>query len=100
MRAMRSRSVRSETVVTAPSILLRVIHGTRFPDDGDFDLARIFQLVSDATGDLLRHPHGLPVRAPLAFDQDADLAPCLQPKRLRHALERVSDAFELLKPFD
>src|SRR3954470_6633275 len=77
--------------------LSRVFDGPCFTDDGDLDLTGIFQLVLDALGDVLREPHGLFVADAVALDDDADLAAGLEGERLRDALERVGDAFELLE---
>src|SRR5262249_27733504 len=102
-RAMSSASVRSETTAdisapTHPAPLLRVVHRTRFPDDGDLDLAGVFQLVLDAPRDVLGEPDRLFLRNLLAFDHDSNLAPGLEAESLRNALESVSDAFQLFQP--
>src|SRR5439155_19371959 len=83
-------------LATARSV--RIVHRARLADDGDLDLARILELVLDAPRDVLREPDGFFIGDLLAFDHDADLAARLQRERLRDALERVSDAFELLEP--
>src|SRR6266849_4277390 len=79
-------------------VSLGVVDRARLPNDGHFDLARVFELVLDAARDVLREPDGLLVRDLLALDHDADLAAGLQRERLRHALEGVGDAFQLLEP--
>src|SRR5437763_15277654 len=122
MRAISSRSVRSETRgsgLGARSVIvgvlvgrdgprgatseprttrsLRVVDGPCFADDRDLDLARIFELVLDAARDVLREPDRFLVGNLLALDHDPDLAPRLQRERFGHALERIGDAFELLE---
>src|SRR5829696_8358122 len=98
---MRSISPRSPMVASRDGLpLTGVFNGTRLADDGDLDLSGVFQLVLDPPGDVLGQPDGLLVRDVIALDQDADLAAGLQRKRLRDALERVGDAFELFQPLD
>src|SRR5688572_3019061 len=72
MRSMSARSPVSETRARPP--LPGKLNGAGLSDDGDLDLARIFQLVLDPLGDVLGQPHRRLVRDPFAFDDDADLA--------------------------
>src|SRR6185436_10640809 len=79
---------------------LRIVDGACLTDHRHLDLARVFELVLDAAGDVLRQPHRFFVGDLLAFDHDPDFAAGLQGERLRHALERVGDALELFEPLD
>src|SRR5262245_53433480 len=85
MRSITPRSPMLETGVVAD--LPGVFNGPGLSDDGDFDLARILQLVLDAAGDVFRQPDRLLVRDPFTLHHDADFAPRLQGKGLGHALE-------------
>src|SRR4051794_14059829 len=98
---IRSISARSPTSETRCCCRLPgELNGPGLPDDCDLDLARIFELVLDPAGDVLRQPHGLFVGDAFAFDQDSNLPPGLKGERLRHALERIGDALELFESLD
>src|SRR5262245_45230994 len=103
MRPMSSRSARSPThreaggVRIEPSTSFGIVDGARFPDDGHFDLAGVFELVLDAARDVLGEPDGFLVRHLFALDHDADLAAGLEGERLRDALEGVGDPLQLLE---
>ena len=58
-----------------------------FPDDIDFNLPGIFQLLLDLFGDVLGEEECLSIVDLLWFDDDADLAPCLDSICLFDALE-------------
>src|SRR3990170_7430854 len=76
---IRSISARSPTSATrCSSRLPGELNGPGLPDDGDFDLSWIFQLVLDAPRDVFRQPDHLLVRNALAFDNDPNLAAGLQ----------------------
>src|SRR5262245_98268 len=91
-RRARIASIRSRS-----DSLSRVFDGPCLTDDGDLDLSWILELVLDPLRDVLREPDGLFVAHPIALDDDADLAAGLERERLRHALERIGDAFELFE---
>src|SRR6267142_1269068 len=93
MRAIRSRSLQAPTSFC-------VVNGAGFADHRDFDLSRILELVLDPARDVLREPDRFLVGDLLALDHDADFATGLQRERLRDALERVGDPFELLEALD
>src|SRR5262245_41187530 len=95
-----TRAISSFSETSASPPLLRIVDGASLADDGDFDLSRIFELVLDSSGDVLREPDRFFVGDLLAFDHDADLAPRLQRERLGHAFERVGDALELFETLD
>src|SRR5258706_5032463 len=95
IRAMSSRSVMSATVG-----LFGVIHRAGLTNHGDLDLAGVLELVLDSSRDILRQPDRLLVGDLLALDHDANLASRLQGERLRDALERIGNAFELFEAFD
>src|SRR5829696_3730093 len=78
----------------------RVFDGAGFTDDGDFDLARIFELVFDPLGDVFRQPDRGFVRDAIALDDDPDLAAGLEREGLGHAFEGIGDALELLEALD
>src|SRR3954464_15549655 len=61
-----------------PPQLLRVIDGPALADDRDLDLARVFELVLDLAGDLVREEDGGIVVDLLWLDEHADLAAGLE----------------------
>src|SRR6266542_4464611 len=77
-----------------------IVDGARLANHRDLDLARIFELVFDTARDILRQPDGFLVGDLFALDHDADLAAGLQRDRLRHAAERIGNAFQLLESLD
>src|SRR4051795_11827888 len=66
------------TISSSPPQLLRVIDGPALADDRDLDLARVFELVLDLAGDLVREEDGGVVVDLLRLDEYADLAPGLE----------------------
>src|SRR6266550_5235233 len=74
IRAISARSPVSETrwVLFLTGELPGELNGPCLPDHRDLDLARILQLVLDAARDILRQPHRLLVRDPIAFDDNPD----------------------------
>src|SRR5205814_8845012 len=77
-----------------------IVAGARLATHRDLDLAGVLELVLDAAGDVLRQPHRLLVGDFFALDHDPDLAPRLQRKRLRDALERIGNAFKAFEALD
>src|SRR5580765_7374315 len=101
IRAISSRSEQSATRVgPGTATLLGVVDGAGFANHRHLDLARVFELVLDPPRDVLRQPDGFLVGDLLALDHDPDLAARLQRERLRDALERVGDPFELFQALD
>src|SRR4051812_15899927 len=81
-------------------ILAGVLGRARLADDGDLDLPGILHGLLDLLADVARDTHGLEVVDLLWFDDDADLAPCLDRKRGFHALEVARDVFERFQAAD
>src|SRR3954451_25033897 len=83
-----------------PPQLLRVIDGPALADDRDLDLARIFELVLDLAGDLVREEDGGAVVDLLRLDEYADLAPGLEGVDAIDAFVAGGDVLERLHPLD
>src|SRR5688500_5087380 len=94
--AIRSRS----PVMAVAAALPGKFRGPGFTNDGHLDLAGVFELVFNPSGDVLRQPDRLLVRDLLALDDDADFAAGLEGEGLGDAGERVGDAFQLLEALD
>lgn len=80
--------------------LAREFDGTGFADDGDFDLAGILEVLLDLEGDLAGKVVRFHVPKLLGFDEDADLAACLESVGLLDALEAVCDRFKISKALE
>src|SRR3954453_10965515 len=87
IRSTRARSPASAT--RSPVALPGELNGARLPDHRHLDLARVFELVLDASRDVFREPDSLLVGNPFAFDDDADFASGLEREGLRDALKGV-----------
>src|SRR3954469_8701833 len=88
------------TISSSAPQLLRVIDGPALADDRDLDLARVFELVLDLAGDLVREEDGGVVVDLLRLDEYADLAPGLEGVDAIDAFVAGGDLLERLQPLD
>src|SRR5947209_5867197 len=78
--------------------LLRVLHGTRLPDDRHFDLAGIRELFLDLADDIAREAGCGEIVDLLGSDEDADFAAGLDGEAALDAGEALGDRLQVLEP--
>src|SRR5512137_2150620 len=80
-------------------VLSREVRHPGFPDDGDFDLARVGRLGLALLGDVLGKDDGFVVGDLFVLHKDPDLPACLDGEARFDAVEGLGDPLELLEPF-
>src|SRR3954462_15883001 len=84
----------------SPSYSSSVVRGSRLPDHGDLDLARVLELLLDLARDLVREQDGAVVVEGARLHHHADLAARLHGVDLVDAVVARGDVLEVVQSLD